>query len=43
MTELDYILEVHRREERRVQAIAELTGMVLFLIGYGIYRLVQWL
>lgn len=43
MTELDYIIEVHRREERRAQAIADLTGMILFIIGYVIYRLIAWL
>ncbi len=43
MNDVDYILAVHRAEQRRVEAIGELAGSVLFLVGYGLYRLIEWL
>ncbi len=40
MTELDHLLEVHRREDRRAQALADCVVLALFLVGYGVYRLI---
>lgn len=43
MTELDYILDVHRRESERAEAAGQCVVLGLFLIGYGLYRLIGWL
>jgi hypothetical protein len=43
MTELDYIIDVHRREDRRAQAVFDLTVAALIAIAYGVYRLIGWL
>ena len=39
MNEAQYIAAVHRREQRRAEAIFDLVVMALFAIGYGVYRL----
>lgn len=43
MTELDHIIDVHRRENARAEAAGQVVGLALFLIGYGLYRLIGWL
>lgn len=41
MNGLDYILEIHRREERFAQAIGDALGMLLVIIGYLVYLAVR--
>jgi len=43
MTELDYILEVHRYEEQRAESAFDLIVIGLVVAIYGVYRLIGWL
>lgn len=37
MNDLEHIVEIHRREERRAQAAYDVIVFVMFVIGYLVY------
>lgn len=43
MNELDYILEVHRRERMRAELVADAAMVIIMALVYGIYRLIEWI
>ena len=42
MNEADRILEVHRREARRVEAVIEIALMLLALLVWAVVEVVRW-
>jgi len=43
MTELDHILDVHRRESRRANDLFDLMLIVVAIVSYGAYQLIKWI
>lgn len=42
MTELDHILDVHRRESERAEVVAMILLSLVAAIAYAVYLLIGW-